>query len=61
MTFNLAELEARRAAKQNTSVYCAGAEGRTTGGQDPRNHWHPDSVFGAGAIHEIRWATGTAD
>jgi len=51
VAFNLEELRARGSG----SVYCAGPETPTTGGQDPRNHWHPSNALAdAGEIHEFR-------
>ena len=55
VAFNLAEIEARRSRGMNTSIYCAGRD-HTTGGQDPHNHWHPNSPWEAGEIREFHWA-----
>lgn len=48
--FNLAEMEARRAAGQNLSLRCWGGADPATGAE----HWHPSSPFEAGTILAFR-------
>lgn len=56
--FNLKELEARRAARQSTSLRCWGPGGPPSR-DAPGEHWHPGSPWDVpGGIQKFDWDRG---